>query len=69
MSRHPSTTHPTTEGPWVKWTLIAVAMGFLTFFLFIPLAVVFVEALKKGWGVYLAAVCRAGWANGCATTT
>ncbi len=46
----------TTEAPWVKWTLIGVALAFLTFFLFIPLTVVFVEALKKGWGVYLAAV-------------
>lgn len=46
----------TTEPAWVKWLLIAVALGFLTLFLFVPLAVVFVEALKKGWDVYLAAV-------------
>lgn len=46
----------TTEPGWVKWLLIAVALGFLTLFLFIPLAVVFVEALKKGWDVYVAAV-------------
>jgi len=49
----------TTEPTWVKWTLIAVALGFLTLFLFVPLAVVFVEALKKGWGVYLAAITEA----------
>ncbi len=46
----------TTEAPWVKWTLIGVALAFLGFFLFVPLAIVFVEALKKGWDVYLAAI-------------
>ena len=46
----------TTEPTWVKWTLIAVALAFLTLFLFVPLAIVFVEAFKKGAGVYLAAV-------------
>jgi len=46
----------TTEPAAVKWTLIAIALGFLTFFLFIPLAVVFVEAFKKGVDVYLAAI-------------
>ncbi len=46
----------TTEPVWVKWTLIGVALAFLAFFLFVPLAIVFVEALKKGWDVYLAAV-------------
>jgi len=46
----------TTEQPWVKWALIATALAFLTFFLFVPLAIVFVEAFKKGVGVYLAAI-------------
>jgi sulfate transport system permease protein len=46
----------TTEAPWVKWTLIGVALAFLGFFLFVPLAIVFAEALKKGWDVYLAAI-------------
>jgi sulfate transport system permease protein len=46
----------TTEARWVQWVLITVALGFLTFFLFIPLAVVFVEAFKKGVDVYLAAI-------------
>jgi sulfate transport system permease protein len=44
------------EPAWVKWSLIAAALAFLTFFLFIPLALVFVEAFKKGWDVYLAAI-------------
>jgi sulfate/thiosulfate transport system permease protein len=46
----------TTEAPWVKWTLIGLALAFMTLFLFVPLATVFVEALKKGWDVYLAAI-------------
>lgn len=36
--------------------LIAVALVFLTLFLFFPLAFILVEALKKGVGVYLAAI-------------
>ena len=44
------------EPAWVKWSLIAAALAFLTFFLFIPLALVFAEAFKKGWAVYLAAI-------------
>ena len=46
----------TTEPAWVKWTLVGIALAFLTFFLFVPLAIVFAEALKKGWDVYLAAI-------------
>ena len=46
----------TTEARWVRWTLIGVALVFMTLFLFIPLASVFYEALKKGVGVYWAAI-------------
>ncbi len=46
----------TAEPRWVKWTLIGVALSFLTFFLFVPLAIVFVEAFKKGVEVYLASI-------------
>ena len=46
----------TSEPRWVKGLLIGVALGFLTLFLFVPLAIVFFEALKKGVGVYLAAI-------------
>lgn len=38
----------------VRWLLIAVSLGFLAMFLFLPLVVVFVEALRKGIGAYLA---------------
>ena len=40
----------------MRWLLIATALAFLALFLFVPLAFVFHEALKKGVGVYLAAI-------------
>lgn len=46
----------TTEPVWVKWLLIGIALLFLTLFLFVPLAIVFAEAFKKGVDVYLAAI-------------
>jgi len=44
------------ESPAVRWLLIGTALAFLTLFLFVPLAAVFYEALKKGWQVYAAAI-------------
>jgi sulfate/thiosulfate transport system permease protein len=44
------------EPRWVRWTLIAVAFLFLAVFLFVPLVSVFVEAFRKGVGLYLAAL-------------
>ncbi|HET6788064.1 MAG TPA: sulfate ABC transporter permease subunit CysW, partial [Aquabacterium sp.] len=52
----PNHTRATTEPAWVRWSLISVALVFLSLFLFVPLVSVFVEAFKKGWDVYLAAV-------------
>ena len=49
----------TTEPAWLRRVLIAVALAFLTVFLFVPLIAVFVEALKKGVDVYLAAISEA----------
>lgn len=46
----------TTEPSWVKALLIATALGFAFLFLLMPLAVVFTEALKKGWDTYLIAI-------------
>jgi sulfate transport system permease protein len=43
----------TTEAPWVRYTLISVALVFLLLFLVLPLAAVFTEALRKGFGAYL----------------
>ncbi|WP_059412881.1 sulfate ABC transporter permease subunit CysW [Cupriavidus basilensis] len=42
----------TAEAPWVRYTLITVAVLFLALFLFIPLASVFYEALRKGVQTY-----------------
>ncbi len=41
---------------WGRFLLIAVALAFLAAFLLLPLLVVFVQALAKGVGAYLAAV-------------
>jgi sulfate transport system permease protein len=46
----------TLEPFWVRTLLLTVALGFLLLFLLVPLVAVFVEAFKKGWQVYLAAV-------------
>jgi sulfate/thiosulfate transport system permease protein len=46
----------TVEPFWVRALLIGIALAFLTLFLFVPLAAVFAEALKKGWQAYLAAI-------------
>ncbi len=46
----------TTEAPWVRYTLIGVAMTFVVLFLIFPLAAVFTEALRKGFGAYLEAL-------------
>ena len=46
----------TTEPRWIRYTLLLIAFGFLTLFLFVPLVAVFTEAFKKGWQVYLESV-------------
>ena len=46
----------TTEAPWVRNTLIGVALLFLLLFLLLPLAAVFTEALRKGLDAYLEAL-------------
>ncbi len=46
----------TREPIWVKWTLLTLALSFFGLFLLLPLVTVFVEALSKGWAVYLAAL-------------
>lgn len=45
-----------TESRWVQWTLIATAVAFLLFFLFLPLVAVFAEAFRNGVGTYLTAL-------------
>ena len=42
------------EGRAVRWTLLALAIGFLALFLVLPLFAVFSEALRRGLGAFLA---------------
>jgi len=46
----------TEEPPFIKWTLIAIALAFCVVFLVLPLANVFVQALAKGWDFYWASL-------------
>jgi len=45
-----------TEPPWVRSSLIAVTVLFLSLFLLVPLVAVFIEAFSKGWSTYIAAI-------------
>ncbi len=55
MSTH-KLTRATQEPAWVRYTLLTVGLGFLFFFLGLPLVAVFVEALAQGLPVYLEAL-------------
>ncbi|MCW5757911.1 MAG: sulfate ABC transporter permease subunit CysW [Phycisphaeraceae bacterium] len=44
----------TRDAPIVRWTLIAIALGFLALFLVLPLVVIFAEAFREGIGAYFA---------------
>ncbi|RZL53989.1 MAG: sulfate ABC transporter permease subunit CysW, partial [Variovorax sp.] len=46
----------TTEAPWVRRTLIGLALAFMFLFLVLPLAAVATEALRKGWLAYFEAL-------------
>lgn len=52
FSTRSATTRATTESVAVRWILTGIALLFLGVFIFMPLGVVFVEALRKGLGVY-----------------
>ena len=43
----------TSEPTWVRWSLVATTLLFLSLFLFMPLAAVFTEALRKGFDTYI----------------
>ena len=55
VRRHAATTEPV----WVQVLLVLCALGFLLSFLLLPLALVFVEALRGGWTAFVAAVSEA----------
>ena len=46
----------TRDPVWVKAVVLTLALGFFAIFLLLPLFAVFVEALRKGWSAYLAAL-------------
>ena len=46
----------TEESPFVKWTLILIALTFTLVFLLVPLVNVFAQAFSKGWGGYVRAL-------------
>ena len=46
----------TTEPAWIKFILIGLALTFMFFFLVLPLAAVFTEALRKGLEAYWASL-------------
>jgi sulfate transport system permease protein len=53
----------TEESPFVKWTLIAVALAFCLVFLLLPLVNVFAQAFAKGWNYYWSSLGEAdSWA-------
>ena len=45
-----------TEPAPLRWTLIAIVLGFLGLFLMVPLVLVFSEAFSAGWKAYLGAL-------------
>ena len=51
-----ATSRATSESVWVRRALIAITLLFLSLFLFMPLAAVFTEALRKGFETYFAAL-------------
>ncbi|URN94765.1 MAG: sulfate ABC transporter permease subunit CysW [Candidatus Pristimantibacillus lignocellulolyticus] len=44
------------EATWVRWSLIGIAVLFIVIMIVLPLALVIVEALQKGFSVYLDAI-------------
>jgi len=55
-SARTAATAATGEPALVRWILTGVAVVFLTLFIFVPLAIVFSQALAKGMGVYWASL-------------
>lgn len=54
--KSPSDAQGTTEPAAVRWILTAIALVFLSLFLFVPLAAVFSQAFEKGLAIYLTAL-------------
>jgi sulfate transport system permease protein len=48
--------HALRDPDWVRWSLTAIAIGFIGLFLCLPLGLVMVEAFSKGWQTYWSAL-------------
>jgi sulfate transport system permease protein len=48
--------HALRDPDWVRWTLTAIAIGFIGLFLCLPLGLVMVQAFSKGWQTYWSAL-------------
>jgi sulfate/thiosulfate transport system permease protein len=55
-SGHATRPLATRDATWLRYTLTAIALGFLALFLALPLIAVFTEALRRGLGAYAAAL-------------
>jgi sulfate transport system permease protein len=44
------------DADWVRWSLIAIAVGFIGLFICVPLALVFIQAFSKGVEAYWSAL-------------
>lgn len=51
-----SRSRATSEPAWIRYLLITITLVFLSLFLFVPLAAVFTEALRKGFDTYISAL-------------
>jgi sulfate transport system permease protein len=46
----------TRDPPWIKIAILSISLSFFGLFLLMPLIAVFVEAFRRGWATYLAAL-------------
>ncbi len=46
----------TRDPSWIKLAILGTSLGFFALFLLMPLIAVFVEAFRRGWALYLAAL-------------
>src|SRR5262249_36026747 len=46
----------TRDPPWLKYAVLGTSLAFFALFLLMPLIAVFVEALRRGWATYVAAL-------------
>ena len=51
--------HALQDPKWVRWSLITIALGFITLFICLPLGLVIYQALSKGIEAYWAALTQA----------